>query len=355
MWRLLKGDFTAMGGQAGTIANALAELPGVLKETESVGKARMVIADADYGVKMADWDKDPFASRDVRARGTGGADCVDQVRTRIPQLLVRFRPRVVGVLMLFRPLPTALQVFNDIRAECAVLVVFPGLEAALPTVIDAMLEGGLTVNHIVWDKGYKGGNLGARLNYSTEDILIGYTSHVSGLRCFVAQPRRCCRAGGVCGSAALFQVCLNFRSSAPRVQEDGKQNQLWVDCPGDHREDKISCPPIITAFKVDGISNPYQKPRPLYMELLYRFTRPMDTVVELTGGSGTLLAACALRQEFENRNGEKEYRNSSRERRSTSVVVHCLADTSLFPDCPSNPTEYRSRRSAVGGTKPGHA
>ena len=248
-----------------------------------------------------------------------------------------------------------MQVFNDIRAECAVLVVFPGLEAALPIAVDAMLRGGLTVNHIVWDKGYKGGNLRPRLNYSTEDILIGYTSHVSGLRCFVAQPRRCCRAGGVCGSAALFQVCLNFRSSAPRAQEDGKQNQLWVDCPGDHREDKISCPPIITAFKVDGISNPYQKPRPLYMELLYRFTRPMDTVVELTGGSGTLLAACALRQEFENRNGEKEYRNSSRERRSTSVVVHCLADTSLFPDCPSNPTEYRSRRSAVGGTKPGHA
>ena len=60
MWRLLKGDFTAMGGQAGTIANALAELPVVLKETESVGKARMVIADADYGVGMADWDKDPW-------------------------------------------------------------------------------------------------------------------------------------------------------------------------------------------------------------------------------------------------------------------------------------------------------
>lgn len=108
----------------------------------------------------------------------------------------------------------------------------------------------------------------------------------------------------VAAKPPLLNVVHIIRSSAPRAQEGGKQNQLWFDCPGEHREDKINCPPIVTAYKEDGISNPYQKPRPLYMELLHRFTRPMDTVVELTGGSGTLLAACALRPEFEDRNGE---------------------------------------------------
>ena len=42
-------------------------------------------------------------------------------------------------------------------------------------------------------------------------------------------------------------------------------------------------------------TNPYQKPLPLYMELLRRFTKPNDFVVEVTGGSGSLVAACGLR------------------------------------------------------------
>ena len=65
--------------------------------------------------------------------------------------------------------------FNCIRADEAVLLVFPGLEEHFGEAFDAMKEAGLQVKHLVWDKGYAGGNVGARLNYNTEDILLGYT------------------------------------------------------------------------------------------------------------------------------------------------------------------------------------
>ena len=55
-WRLLCGDFTNMGGVNGPIATALGE----------VGKARVVIVDADYGANHpnAPWDKDAWASEE---------------------------------------------------------------------------------------------------------------------------------------------------------------------------------------------------------------------------------------------------------------------------------------------------
>jgi hypothetical protein len=67
-------------------------------------------------------------------------------------------------------------VFNDISADQAVLVLFPGLEEQFGLAYQAMIEGGLKVSQIVWDKGYCGGTVGGRLNYSTENILIGYTT-----------------------------------------------------------------------------------------------------------------------------------------------------------------------------------
>lgn len=67
------------------------------------------------------------------------------------------------------------QVFNHIKDEKAALVMFPGTEAQFGTAYDAMREGGLEVRHIMWDKGYSGGVTGARLNYNTEHILLGYT------------------------------------------------------------------------------------------------------------------------------------------------------------------------------------
>ena len=71
-----------------------------------------------------------------------------------------------------------LQTFQDIAAEKAVLVVFPGLEAGLCAALRVFLESGLAVRHLVWDKGYKGGTTGPRLNYSTEDIILCYTQPV---------------------------------------------------------------------------------------------------------------------------------------------------------------------------------
>lgn len=69
-----------------------------------------------------------------------------------------------------------MQVFHAISEDQAVLVVFPGCEAQFGPAYEAMTEGGLTVKQIVWDKVYCGGTTGARMNYSTENILIGYTT-----------------------------------------------------------------------------------------------------------------------------------------------------------------------------------
>lgn len=67
------------------------------------------------------------------------------------------------------------QIFNSIADRKAVLVVFPGLEGAFGDAYDAMTAGGLRVHQLLWDKGYARGTGGARLNYSTETILMGYT------------------------------------------------------------------------------------------------------------------------------------------------------------------------------------
>ena len=71
------------------------------------------------------------------------------------------------------------QVFKDISADEAVLVLFPGFEEAMGEAIAVLKDAGLAVHHVVWDKGYKGGNMGSRLNYSTEDILLGIKQPVS--------------------------------------------------------------------------------------------------------------------------------------------------------------------------------
>lgn len=81
-------------------------------------------------------------------------------------------------------------------------------------------------------------------------------------------------------------------------------NWVWDNCPETMRVNKIVCPVIGARCKDPaGTTNPYQKPLALYWELLKRHTRPGDVVVELTGGSGTLAAACACHGEFVDRSG----------------------------------------------------
>ena len=55
------------------------------------------------------------------------------------------------------------------------MLMFPGTEEHFGEAYEVMTEAGLKVKHLVWDKGYAGGNVGARLTYSTEDVLLGYT------------------------------------------------------------------------------------------------------------------------------------------------------------------------------------
>jgi DNA modification methylase len=92
------------------------------------------------------------------------------------------------------------------------------------------------------------------------------------------------------------------------LKQGAHKNWLWDQCPSDfpRRENKIFCPPVAYPLKSpEGSKNPYQKPLPLYWELLKRFTLSNDLVVELTGGSGTLVAACAIspNKEFVDRHG----------------------------------------------------
>jgi hypothetical protein len=56
------------------------------------------------------------------------------------------------------------------------MLVFPGTEEHFGEAYDAMKAGGLTVKQLIWDKGYCGGSVGARLNYSTENMLIGFST-----------------------------------------------------------------------------------------------------------------------------------------------------------------------------------
>lgn len=81
------------------------------------------------------------------------------------------------------------------------------------------------------------------------------------------------------------------------------KNWIWEACPPSKRENKIFCPPISQPVKTpSGVYNPYQKPIPLYWELMSRFSQQGDLVIEFTGGSGTLVAACC-EPEFINRSG----------------------------------------------------
>ena len=77
---------------------------------------------------------------------------------------------------------------------------------------------------------------------------------------------------------------------------------MWEDCPPYCREDKIFCPPNAKPFVFGNVSNPYQKPLPLYFELLHRFTNDSDVVAEFTAGSGTLAVACTVGA-FDDRHG----------------------------------------------------
>lgn len=86
------------------------------------------------------------------------------------------------------------------------------------------------------------------------------------------------------------------------------KNWLWEEMDPEQRQNKILCPTVTVPVKMppstahpEGATNPYQKPLPLYWELLHRFTDYGSLVVELTGGSGTLALACALR--FPDRSG----------------------------------------------------
>ena len=67
-WCLLRGDFTVMGGEEGAISKALRDLylaRGV-EDRPSQVKARMVIADADYGANKAPWDVRSWAAEDFK-------------------------------------------------------------------------------------------------------------------------------------------------------------------------------------------------------------------------------------------------------------------------------------------------
>ena len=60
--------------------------------------------------------------------------------------------------------------------EEAVAVVFPGFEDQLGAAHKAFAAKGLLVKHLVWLKGkHMTGAVGPFLNYSTEDILLGFT------------------------------------------------------------------------------------------------------------------------------------------------------------------------------------
>lgn len=84
------------------------------------------------------------------------------------------------------------------------------------------------------------------------------------------------------------------KSQCPLLQGSAR-NWIWERCPANRRENKIMCPAVAHPLvHPSGAKNPYQKPLPLYYELLERFTSNGDTVIELTGGSGTLLAACSI-------------------------------------------------------------
>lgn len=78
------------------------------------------------------------------------------------------------------------------------------------------------------------------------------------------------------------------------------KNWVWEEMDPEKRENKIFCPVSYLVKKPATIDSPevknaYQKPLPLYWELLARFSELGSLVVELTGGSGTLAAACALK------------------------------------------------------------
>ena len=91
------------------------------------------------------------------------------------------------------------------------------------------------------------------------------------------------------------------------AQDEGKW--IWSRWQGASRDDVIFCPPIAKKSTNGDTGNKYQKPIPLYWELLSRFTDPTSTgketpvVCELTGGSGTLLATCCRVPEFQHYKG----------------------------------------------------
>ena len=72
---------------------------------------------------------------------------------------------------------------------------------------------------------------------------------------------------------------------------------IWEQVPNSQLTNKIVCPPVaqhataVSAGLNREVRNPYQKPTPLYAEILTRFSREMDVVVEWTAGSGTIGAA----------------------------------------------------------------
>ena len=79
-----------------------------------------------------------------------------------------------------------------------------------------------------------------------------------------------------------------------------RTNILWCPAP----RDKASTTWVSPEGEMKVVGNPYQKPLPLYFELLKRFSPPGSTVVELTAGSGTLLATCLAYPELAGNTGE---------------------------------------------------
>lgn len=75
-------------------------------------------------------------------------------------------------------------------------------------------------------------------------------------------------------------------------------------------DNTVYCPPMQGAKKVtmgsggSAVHNPYQRPQVLLAHFVRRFSTANGVVAELTGGSGTLAAACANTDDLRGRTGE---------------------------------------------------
>jgi len=100
-------------------------------------------------------------------------------------------------------------VFRSICSAQAVLVVFPGKEDAFGPAYTAMTEANLVVKHLVWFKGQKGGTTGARVNYLSENILVGWTQPEVRSWC-ILRGSGTCRLCRLCPSLCLvaFESCV---------------------------------------------------------------------------------------------------------------------------------------------------